>query len=386
MGSDTEKSNDKPTVRFRLFFALAWMFFLLFLLDIGVRVYFSQPDLVLRSEGIGTSSMDYLFEQMEKSKAENKIAWIGASVMQGLKNVPGSKTYPVLITRALKAKGENIDGFNMAIAGCHVGGDYLIMHEAIKRGASLIAIAVHYKGFSGRDNMFKPVMYKESTYYLRDHPNFSNIRQQMLHVQPIEWSHVLIDRTLRRLWALYRYSGMYFPMISKSDKPPIEYFGYIYKVKLGLAGEMITNAANMDFDDRNKEGVWENIPDMFATANAMPYRYSDLTDKNPLWKLLSLMMKEAKESNVLLLFFISPLNKPAIEKYKIFDWPKNAEFSKVIGERIRRGGHQFVDMTSVVPPGGFTDFDHMNLNGQQKLADELEPYVYKALGQVKGLK
>lgn len=385
MGSDTEKSDARPTPRFRLLYALAWMFFLLFLLDIGVRAYFSQPDLVLRSEGIGTSSMDYLFEQMERNKAKNKIAWIGASVMQGLKNVPGDRTYPVIVSRALKEKGEDVAGYNMAIAGCHIGGDYLIMHEAIKRGATLITIAIHYKGFSGRDNMFKPVMYEENLFYLRDHPEFNRIRQNMLHIPPIEWTHIWVDKMLRKVWGLYRYSGMYFPMISKSDKPPIEYFGYIYKVKTGLAGKMITDAANMDFDDRNVEGVWENIPEMFATANAMPYRYPDLTDKNPLWKLLSLMMAEAKEANVTLLFFLSPLNKPAIEKYNIFDWPENAKFSSVVGQRIRAGGHSYIDMTSVVPPGGFTDFDHLNLNGQQKLAEELEPYVYRALKKAEGL-
>ncbi len=376
------KDSKAPKALFRIKYVLGWLLILFFILEICSRIFFAKPGLLLRNEGIGTQAMDYFFEQMDKDPVDMKIAWIGASVMQGLKNVPPGKTYPLVANKLLKEKDLHISGYNLSTAGVRVGDTYLILHEAIKHGAKVVPIALHLKTFSGkRFSIAEPVLYKDSSYYLMGHPEFVEIREKDLHVNTSSWMHILLDKSISRIWAFYRYSGMVFPMLSKSDKPPMDFVKHQYLLAMGLANEFVTTAATMDYEYRNQDDIWLGIPKVWSMANKSSYTEVNLTKTNPLWRLIDRITIEAGQQKVVILFFFSPLNKLAIEKHDQFPWPLQQRYVDIVSNRIKSSGfdHIIADMTNAVEPKYFTDFDHMNINGHRQLAHEMIPYLEKAI-------
>jgi hypothetical protein len=373
-------TQDRP--RFRPRYALGWALFLLIILEIVFRVAFSHPGLAVRNEGIGTQTMDYLLEQMQKSPAVNKVPFLGASVMQGLKNVPPELTYPVLATDILKDKGLNIFGTNLASAGLRMGDTYLLMRESIRRGATVIPIALHLKTFSG-SFMKQPVLYDGNAYYLIGHPQIVKIRKQELKIDDTRWTNIVADRSLAKAWAFYRYSGMLFHLYVDTDKPPMEHVRRWIKLRYGFARKLSIKAAAMDYDDRNVDNVWKNTHPVYAQLNRASYKTSDISEKNPLWPLIDRMCKEANEAGVVLLFFFSPLNKPAIEQFHQFPWHIHKSFVRAATRHIKRNGQSVVNLTHAVPSKYFTDFDHLNMNGHQAMAKAIAPHIKRAIRKSK---
>ena len=380
MEKQEKQESSKPRFRPRYAFGFTLILFIVF--DIFMRVFFAQPELLLRNEGIGTQAMDYFFEQIDSDLVDMKIAWIGASVMQGLKNVPPDKTYPLVATKLLADKNIKMSGYNLATAGVRVGDTFIIMHEAIKHGVKVIPIALHLKTFSGtKFSKLEPVLYKDLIYYIKGHPEFVDIREKNLNIKSSKWMHILVDRSIAKGWGFYRYSGMIFPMISKSDKPPMEFVRQQYQLAMGLANDFVTTAATMDYEVRNKDNVWHGIPPVWSIANKSSYEGIDLTNTNPLWQLIDRIAIEAGQNNVVILFFFSPLNKLAIEKHNQFSWQSQGQYVQIMTNRIKSAGfdHVVADMTNAVQSEYFSDFDHLNINGHRQLAEKLVPYLEIAI-------
>ena len=362
------------------------MVLLFALTEIGFRLFFAQPGLALRNEGFDTQSMDYLFEQLERSTAKNKVAWIGASVMQGVKNCPPDKTYPVLASRFLDSRGFDVFGVNLAVAYTHMGDFYLLLNESLRRGAKVIPVALHYKTFSGMERGAKQVLYTDLASYLRGQPEADDIRKHLLKLRKSEMRTIMRDRSVARFSALYRYHGMVFPMLTGLDRPPMEILRHQFQLKSGQAPDFMALAADMDYEDRNADHLWRNTDIRFVQANRKLYNKVNLVWTNPAWSLLDQMCKEAGEQSAVLLFFFAPVNKIALDKFRMIDWAIFDQFTAHTRKRIEGSGypHRVIDLTHSVQAAYFTDFEHMNMNGHKQLARALVPHIRTAIQETPG--
>lgn len=372
-------SHNAPRPRFRPLYALGWATLLFILLDIVIRIVFSQSGLALRNQGVNSAAMDYLFEQMDADDAKVKTAWLGASVMQGYKNVPEDKTVSVLTVADLKRKGLSISGYNLAVAGNNMGDNYLLAHESLKNGANLLVVSLHYKLFSDHGSQKMPVIHKEFVNYLKDSKDSGPIRKKLLKIAPGTWREVHMDRTLAKYWALFRYRSFIFEVLTKTDRPPLEIIEYHYKMDLGFMMDEVIGAAKMTYEDRNTDSLWKQTPQIIAMKNRAAYKEIDLSPKNRRWEIIDLMCKEATKNNAVILFYLTPINRPSINKFKLFNWNHLERFKADVTKLIESKGHLVADLTEAVDPKYFTDFDHLNMNGHKQLSQKIEPDLIRAM-------
>ncbi len=356
---------------FRIRYTFLVTFILIAILDIGVSQYFNKPNHIFRNEGNNNNAMDYLFRQMEKDSSRYIIAWQGASVMQGLHNAPPLKTYPALVNRFLRKKGIDVNSYNLAVAGNDIGDNYLLAHKSMKCGANIIPVALHYKLFSKNRQKKGMVRYKENLFYLNEATGFSSIRSDLLKVKPFEWTEVWINGTLSRFWNLYRYRKTIWAIVLENGKNPLEHLGFLYSTRSGLAHDAALYGAKINFEDRNADYIWKEIPSSMALVNRLAYKKIDISDNNSVWAIIDKMCKEADKAGVLLLFFHSPVNFEAVkyfDQYQIDDYRK---FKLACARHIGNNGQMIIDMSDKVESKFFTDFEHLNMNGHRKLAKEM---------------
>ena len=79
---------------------------------------------------------------------------------------------PLLSESILRESGIDAKCFNLAVAGNNLGDNLLLEYESMKNGADLVIVSLHYKLFSRRGTLKRPVLRPEFLYYLRDHPRF----------------------------------------------------------------------------------------------------------------------------------------------------------------------------------------------------------------------
>lgn len=379
--SATRKTNAYGIFRFR--YAVLITLVLFIILDIGIRVYFSKPGIILRNEGNVSYAMDYLFEQMGKDDSYRKIAWLGASVMQGVHNTPPDQAYPQLVCKRIQKRGRDVACYNLAVSGANLGDMYLLMHESLNRGADIIVAAINYKIFSDQSKMGVLVRYPELLYHIRKNPRFVNIRQEIAGVDSGEWTNIFMDRTLADIWAFYRYKGLIGILMTGQGKPVFEHLKYTYAVNSGLARDNALEAAKSDYIDRNRDDLWKGMPDQFATFCRLTYSRINLSPDNPKWEVLEQMSKEAKERNATLIFLISPVNLEGAEQFKQFEKKDIADFRKILQRKINNNGNLVIDMSDKIDYRHFTDFEHMNLNGHKQLANKLSKFILWSFGRVK---
>ena len=374
-----EKKRAKP--RFRLFYALGWTVALFVVLDVLLRLLFAQPGLMVRNEGLTAQAYDYLFGQMEKSRAKVRVAWMGASVMQGLKNVDRYNTYPLLIGKALRENGLDVDSFNFAMAGNNLGDFYALTIEAAKHGANVVPVALHYKGFTKGNKLGSPMRYGSNAYYARGIDDFFKVRSNEFKVKNSEWQEAWLDQTLGRIWKLYNNRNMLFVLASNSDQTPMEYFSFHYKILFGFGLAGIVESGAMTYESRNQDNLWDQLPAPLMITNFQLFKNVDISEGRVQWSILDRLCMEANANNIVLLFYFAPINKSAIAKLKFFEWQKFKQWKLRAATHILQSGHMIEDMSDKVDNRYFTDFDHLNTNGHAQMAEVFAPYLENAIAK-----
>lgn len=379
---DREQKKEITGLRFRLGYALGWTVLLFIVLDVIVRLVFSQPNLLLRNEGLSAQATDYLFNQIKHDPSSIKIAWLGASVMQGLKNVHQERTYPVTVSRRLGEQGYDVGGYNLAMAGNNMGDFFSFLVEAVDRGANVAPVALHYKGFTKNNKLGSLIRYKEHAYYARNHPDFDELNKKQFRIKRSQWTEIYLDRSLAKSWALYRYRGMMFTLASRSDKTAMEFFSYHYKRLFGLGAQQLLAAADLSYEARNQDNLWQGLPKHLMNTNQRLFKNTEINENRPHWVILDKMCQYAKEQNVVLLFFFAPINRAAIEKLPSFDWEKFKRYKIRAATHILKNGQMIEDLSNKIDTRYFTDFDHLNTNGHDQMADVIEPYLREAIARL----
>jgi hypothetical protein len=373
---DNPKS-DTPKIRPKWVFFWAIAFFVL--LDVIVRIYFAQPNLLLRNIDRGIGSLPYLFSQMDKHEGP-KIAFVGASVMQGYQNVAADRTFSALVERQLNAtaKYKGTKSFNLASAGHNFGDHYCLLAETIRHKPDLIVVAMHFKSFSQHISTGVPIQHKSLVNYISNDPK----RDEMLRrfqISKTDYYLYRLDGLVRRISAFYRYHELIPQMISGSaDSPPFAILDH-YKAALGLYSTSQAVARMHDPEDRSTDYLWKLLPEQLVMHNHEICSNLDFSDSNVNWRSFKDICELGRKEKVNILFYLTPINKAIVTEQNFFDWNILRNYKQVVIQQVRQNGHLLADVTNAVDAPYFSDTDHLNMNGHAQVSRKMTKEIKKAL-------
>ena len=367
--------NNKP----RPWMILIWVIVFFVVLDIGVRVYFSQPDLLTRNVAKGIDALPYLWNQMDRHKGTN-VAWVGASVLQGFLNVDNGRTFPDLVERELRKtdKYADLKGYNLAAAGDNFGDHYCILWETLKHDPDLIVVAIHFKSFSAAMVEDGP-MRRPELIPLIDDPGKRKIMTKRYQIDTPDFYRYKLTMMLGKPWAFYRYRNLMVQLATQESDPPTAQFFQWYKGEMNFispeAQEVMLNSA----EHHSTDYLWKLLPERLISRNHKIAATLDFTDSNINWQTFKDMCKLGKKKHAKMLFYLTPINREFVEAEKFFDWNLLTHYKQAVARVVQANGHMLVDVTSEVDSAFFSDTDHINSNGHAQLARRMTYEVQKAL-------
>lgn len=379
----SEKDKSKKT-SIRRWMVFVWAIAFFVILDIGVRIYFSQENIVLRNIDRGISALPYLFDQMDSHKGK-KIAFVGASVMQGYQNVEADRAFPNLIEKML-AKDEkyaDVKCFNLASAGHNFGDHYAILSEAIRHKPDLIVVAIHFKSFSQHGDTRVPLQHQSLSSFLYQDPDKDALLERF-GVTKLDYWKYRIDHGAQRISAFYRYSELMAQLVTNTADPPVYYINNHYKAKMGLLSEAKMLFLELKPEQRSTDYLWKLLPDTLIGRNHEICSNLDFSDSNINWRTFKDLCALARKKKVNVLFYLTPINRSIIKEHNFFDLNILRNYQRVIIEQIRDNGHLLAEnTTTAVNDAYFSDTDHMNMNGHAQLAIQMLSDVKEGLDRGK---
>lgn len=358
---------------------VVWALVFFVLIDIGVRIYFSQADLVVRNIDRGIGSLPYLFNQMDKHRG-TKVAWVGASVLQGYQNVAPDRTFPALVEHVLGKTKQygNIRSYNLGAAGHNFGDHYCITAEALRHKPDLVVVAIHFKSFSQHISTSVPIQHKNLTAYL---PRGAK-RDELLNrfrVTPVQFAKYRIDAITQKIWGFYRYHDLINQMASESADSPAYVILDRYRAAFGMYSEQIQSARTSGFEDRSVDYLWKLLPDTLVMRNHEICSNLDFSDSNINWRTFKDLCELGRKKKANMIFYLTPINRALVAEKNFFDWNMLRGFKQVVAQQVRGNGHLLVDATNVVDYAFFSDTDHINMNGHAQMGIRMTKEVKKAL-------
>ncbi len=364
----------------RLLVALAVAFVLFALCDIGVRRLERFPNLALGNHRRSHAFTPYFFEQISHTKDRPAVAWFGASVVEGFNNAPPELCAPVRTQGLLEAHGYPTRAFNFAVVQNSMGDLLGLMTEAAGRGADLLIMPLHLKAFSDRGIMGSTSLHKDTCFYLRHRPDFTNLRRNTLHITDREWNEIRIRKNLERIWAYYRERGLITYMLTGHPEPPPHQFREWFATTIAGDNEILQEYGKKpDYEKRNEKYIWRGVKRIYQEENRKYYGELDLRYENMHFVLFEMINRISRDSNVKLLFYATPLNRNMNNIFHFWPWQKHTKFIEMVRSVIERNGNIFVDLTDAVSSAEFTDADHLTIDGHDQLSRALYPHILKAL-------
>jgi len=371
--------------RVRLRYVLLFTLLLFLVLEIPVRRLERRPDLVLRNEGRSHMALPYMYRQMELTKFRRVIAFLGASETQGVVNTTAETTYPVDIEKLLAARGVATHCFNLATIGNGLGDNLALAVEAMRRGADLLVFCLHYKLFSNSGALAFASTYRDSLYYLRHRPDFSQLQHRYFLISNRDYMEIRFSKFLESFWAFYRENQLISYLIAGDLEPePLTAQARKWLFKgAGPAPRKIATQIEMlgTPEKRNRDNLWQLQPAEYHQDNGKAYEKISLDPQDVHFKIFELINELSRASKVKILIFLTPLNRGAVNQFKYFDWNKHAKFVEMTSQTVLANDNYFLDLTDAVENRCFTDGDHLNMNGHRQLAEALVPTIARILAE-----
>jgi len=373
-------SEKVKTKKVRKWMVFVWILLFFLLLDLGFRVYFSKENLVLRNIDRGIAALPYLFNQMDRHKGI-KIAFVGASVMQGYQNVEADRAFPNLIEKMLRKrdKFKTAKCFNLSSAGHNFGDHYSVLAEAIRHDPDLIVVAIHFKSFSQHGDTRIPLQHPSLSAYLYQDPNRNELLKRFGVSTFDFWKH-RIDNGARKVSAFYRYKDLATQLVTSSADPPAYVINDRYKDKLGFLSEGKKLMLQLEPEHRSTDYLWKLLPDSLIGRNHEICSNLDFSDSNINWRTFKELCVMARKKRVNVLFYLTPINRSIVKEHNFFDWNVIRNYQRVIIRQVKTNGHLLAEnTTNAVDDPFFSDTDHMNMNGHAQLAVRLYKNVKEGL-------
>jgi lysophospholipase L1-like esterase len=363
--------------RVRLCYALLMALLLFVVLDVYVRRLERTPNLVLRSEGESHFALPYMLEQIEQTRDRPVVVALGASVTQGVGNTTPQTAWPAVLEKLLERRGAPARVFNFASIGNGVGDNLALAVEAVRRGADVLVVSLHFKLFSNLGALGFALCNRDLCYYLRDRDDFAELRRRFM-VSSREYWAIWLDQTGQSRWAFYREIPLVtFLLTGRVEPLP----GQLRKLLLPATERRIATLLD-EFgtpEKRNRDNLWQLQPDAYRRENVRAYNAVDLSPDDMHFQVLRLIGELSAEQGIKIVFFLNPLNRAMNERYRFWSWDQHAQFARLTYDIARADGNAWADLTDAVDNRYFTDGDHLNMNGHAQLAAALVRPLLTAL-------
>jgi hypothetical protein len=375
--------------RYRPWRIIFFFLVLVFVTELGVRLFFLIPGLVDRNPGSTVSATTYLLEQMSRAK-KPKLVFIGSSVTQGYGNAPDGKHFPALIAETLRKRRryQHAQAFNLSSAGNRYGDHFANLIASMPNKPDLIVTAIHIKMFSVHASLLEPLAHRENIYYFRNQPEywrggehdlFTRFRFNSPQGQG-EYREIFLDHKVGDLAGLYRYRRLLGYFLTGNFRFPGAAAAERLKGELGMLDQLMMEAHDTTHEERNADYLWKVIPKHVVQLQYMQCEAFDFSEENINFLTFRDYAEFGREHNIPMLFFLNPINKSFVDDKDFFDWdevvPIFRERTKAI---VLENGHRFVDMTDRIDPRFFSDLDHVNMNGHAQMARLMMPHVMAGL-------
>ena len=344
-------------------------------LDLGVRHWLKTPDLVIRNEGRLPNAVPYHLLQMKNSD-QIDVAWAGSSVLQGLQTTTPETTAPHLVKKLYQSRGFPVRSYNLSHAGNILADNYALSHAAIRHGADAVVFEIVYGLFPGRgvgQNSAK----KEFAWYMRDLPEFTQVRQRLLQINDREWLRCWLKLFVTSRWALLENRGVILTRLTGRHEELGQQIGDRLMVRAGMPVARHGTKLYVDLaTQKNVDHYWKQMPVELIEAAIKGFRKKIgrlrfLTPQDRRVRILARTCRDARENNVPILFYLSAINRELLEKYDAFNPNIYNHFRNTIRTALEAEGCDLVDLTDSIESRHFTDSQHLNVNGHRELAKTL---------------
>lgn len=363
---------------------------LLFVLDLWVRAYIQHPDLIVRNEGHAPIAVPYLLKQMSITE-DVAVAWAGASVSQGINTTTPRTTAPAIVEKLLRTMKVPLRTYNLSHAGNIIADNYCLTHASINHGADLVVYEIVFGLFGGRGRGMQNAKH-EFIWYMRDLPDFEHVRNTLLLVNGKDWINSYPRLLVKDHWALFNYRSVLLHHFLGRHEP----VGMQVGDKLMLAENMsIVRHGHDVFGDppegKNTDYYWKYKQDQTMIKVATEFFKKkmsklQLTVKERRMRMIARACVEGKNKKVPVLFYLAPINAELLDDRQAMNWQIYDRYRAVVKEALRAQGCDLYDLTDKVPSKYFTDSQHMNMKGHQKMANLLVRPIAKMLKESGKLK
>jgi len=366
----------------RLRYAVLWTLALLLVLDIGVRRWERTPDLVLRNEGQSHSVMPYLFRQMRLHRDRPVVAFIGASVMQGVLNATPKTTVPELVQQTLRANGRQVECYNLAVIANGFGDDLALAEESIRNGADLLVFNLPYKLFSYKGALGYESGHRSSAYYLRHRSDFGFLRRKFLLLSWRDYLDIHLQGAIGNIWALYRERQL-INLVLTGDTDALAGNLRNWLTEMIRPGTLQAPLAKVGTpQQRDRANVWKEATADYLAGNRDAYEKIVLDRKSRHFRMFELINRLGQSPDVKLLFVISPINRTMNDETNQFAWNKYRQFQVMMNEIVHENENMLLDLTDAVDNRHFTDSDHLTITGNRQMAQALIAPIEQALAEM----
>ncbi len=320
----------------RLRYAVLWMLALLLVLDIGVRRWERTPDLVLRNEGQSHIALPYMFRQMRLHRDRPVVAFIGASVIQGVLNATPETTVPELVQQTLLADGKSVECYNLATIANGFGDDLALAEESIRNGADVLVFNLPFKLFSYKGALGYESGHRTSAYYLRHRSDFGFLRRKYLLLSWRDFLDIRLQGTVADMWALYRERQLInLTLTGDTDALAGDLRNWlIEKVRPGILQAPLEKVGTPQ--QRDRVDVWKEATEDYVVGNRDAYDKVVLERESRHIRIFELINELGQRPDVELLFVISPINRTMNDETGQFDWSKYRQFQLMVSEIDRK--------------------------------------------------
>ncbi len=365
----------------RLRYAVLWMLALLLVLDIGVRRWERTPDLVLRNEGQSHIALPYMFRQMRLHRDRPVVAFIGASVIQGVLNATPETTVPELVQQTLLADGKSVECYNLATIANGFGDDLALAEESIRNGADVLVFNLPFKLFSYKGALGYESGHRTSAYYLRHRSDFGFLRRKYLLLSWRDFLDIRLQGTVADMWALYRERQLInLTLTGDTDALAGDLRNWlIEKVRPGILQAPLEKVGTPQ--QRDRVDVWKEATEDYVVGNRDAYDKVVLERESRHIRIFELINELGQRPDVELLFVISPINRTMNDETGQFDWSKYRQFQLMVSEIVRENENMLIDLTDAVDNRHFTDSDHLTITGNRQMAQALIAPINRALAE-----
>ncbi|MBZ0270839.1 hypothetical protein K8I61_02295 [bacterium] len=356
---------------------------LLLVLDRAMLSLESRPGLALRNEYQSTNALSYMLARMKR--VDPSVAFLGASVLQGVTNTTPEETAPVLVEAMLREQGIQAHTFNTATMGANFGDQYAIARAALKSGADAIVLSTHYKLFSSHIAVGNPLRYRELAFHVRGDPSLGDLRKDY-EIDATEWLRIRLRGNLENVWALYRLRSVFWNSVTGSMDSPFDQLqdAWARRIGVNLEGDVGRNVLrNLDPARRDRTNIWKEMIEFHHEREREIYEQVHLNRYNVYLRLLRRTIAQVHDAGVPILVYLTPINRALNDEQRYFTWQSFDNFREVVARAAKDEGARVVDLSHAIPPAHFTDLDHLTRRGHAMLAEALAPPIAELLAERK---